>query len=221
MPKKWYERGGTQDPVEGARGPRAIPVVVLVLLACLLVFLVARWWLPAMARALMVGDPAVHADAILVLGGGNGSRQDLAIEFYRAGLAPIIISSGERPLLPGFEQSYAEVAALYMADRGVARDAILLLPLTTSTQDEAAFSLRLAQEQGWHTVLVITDNYHTRRSKWTFQHAYRGSGITVVVVPATPDWLAIDGWWKQERSLLAVLEEYEKMIFYLLRGYLI
>jgi uncharacterized SAM-binding protein YcdF (DUF218 family) len=205
MPKKWYERGGTQDPVEGARGPRAIPVVVLVLLACLLVFLVARWWLPAMARALMVGDPAVHADAILVLGGGNGSRQDLAIEFYRAGLAPIIISSGERPLLPGFEQSYAEVAALYMAERGVARDA----------------SLRLAQERGWHTLLVITDNYHTRRSKWTFQHAYRGSGITVVVVPATPDWLAIDGWWKQERSLLAVLEEYEKMIFYLLRGYLI
>jgi len=221
MPKKWYERSGTADPTEATRGPRTVPALVLVLLACFLVSLAARWWLPFMARALMIDEPVNHADAILVLGGGDGSRQDRAVEFYRAGLAPVIISSGEKPLLPGFEQSYAEVGALYMVARGVPRDAILLLPLSTSTFDEAAFSLRLAQERGFRSLLVVTDNYHTRRSKWTFGHAFRRSGIEVTIASATPSWLPIDSWWKYERSLLAVLEEYEKLIFYLLRGYLI
>ena len=119
MPKKWYERNGTADPAEATRGPRTVPTLVLVLLACLLVFLAARWWLPVMARVLMVDEPVVPADAILVLGGGDGSRQDRAIEIYRSGLAPIIISSGEKPLLPGFKESYAEVGALYMVERGV------------------------------------------------------------------------------------------------------
>jgi len=221
MPKKWYERSGTEAAPEGARGLRAIPGLALALLACLLVFLAARWWLPAMARLLMVDEAAMPADAILVLGGSDGSRQDRAIELYRAGLAPTVVSSGEKPFLPDFEQSYAELGALYMAERGVPRDAILLLPLSTSTHDEAIYSLRLAQERGWHTLLVVTDNYHTRRARWTFAHAYQGSGVTVVLVSATPEWFPIDGWWKQERSLLAVMEEYEKLVFYLLRGYLI
>ena len=221
MPKKWYERSGTADPTEATLGPRAVPTLVLVLLALLLVFLAARWWLPTVARALMVEEPATPADAILVLGGGDGSRQDRAVEFFRAGLAPVVISSGEKPLLPGFQESYAELAALYMVERGVPRDAILLLPLTTSTSEEAAFGLRLAQERGFRSLLVVTDNYHTRRSKWTFDKAFRGSGIEITIVSATPTWLPVDSWWKHERSLLAILEEYEKIVFYLLQGYLL
>ena len=191
------------------------------LIALLLALVLARGlWLPLVARALIVDQPPNHADAILVLGGGDGSRQDRAIELYQQGYAPLLISSGESPLLPDYDESYAALGANYMVARGIPREAILLLEETTSTQEEAAQSLQLAREQGFTSLLVVTDQYHTRRAWMAFRRAYRGSGLQTTMVAATSQWFDVAHWWQSERSLIAVIEEYEKFVYYLLRGYI-
>ncbi|MHB1293468.1 MAG: YdcF family protein [Anaerolineae bacterium] len=196
-----------------------LAAIVLMILA-LAPLLWPPGWMPAFARILVVDQAPTPADAILVLGSGDGSRQDRAIALYGQGLAPVVISSGERPLLPGVWQSYAEIAADYMVERGVPREAIVLFEDTASTRDEALAARTLAEQSGYTALIVVTDAYHTRRSALTIRHVFRGSPIRITMVAAPTPWFDATSWWTSERSLLAVLEEYVKFGFYVLKGYI-
>ncbi len=218
MRTRWYQRPDTNLP--RSRSPRnwRLPIAIALVL---LVILSYRWWLAGLAHVLWVDQPPMQADAILVLGGGDGSRQDRAIALYRQGWAPLIISSGEKPFLPDFERSFAELGADYMVARGIPREHILLIPATTSTYDEAIASLALARERSFVSLIIVTEHYHSGRSSLTFHHVYRGTNIRLTFVSAYPAWFDGEAWWTNERSLLAVCEEYEKLIYYLLKGYLL
>jgi uncharacterized SAM-binding protein YcdF (DUF218 family) len=218
MPRKWYQR--TDSDWSQRHPPGSPPVGVLVLILLVVLVISHRLWMPAVARVLFVDELPTHADAIFILGGGDGSRQDRAIALYKEGLAPLVISSGEAPKLPDSQRTFAEVGADYMLARGVPAQSILLMGETTSTYDEAQASLELAKARGFSTLLVVSDHYHLGRSRLVFRHVFRGSGIRPIFVAANPNWFDANAWWTQERSLLAVFEEYEKLLFYLLRGYL-
>jgi uncharacterized SAM-binding protein YcdF (DUF218 family) len=217
MPK-WYERTG--DSGRGSSGPSRRQGCLLSLVVFVLLVVFARLWLPLLAYVLVMDQPPVNADAIMIMGGGNGSRQDKALELYRAGWAPLIISSGEAPWIPGFSRSYAEIAADYMIAAGVPRQDILLAPDTTSSIEEAVYALALARERGLSSLLVVTDHYHTLRTSLTFRQTFRGSGITLTFVAARPAWFDMSIWWCSERPLVAVFEEYAKLTYYLFKGYL-
>lgn len=219
MSSKWYQR---PDSNWAQRGRRRFPLGLLTTIILLLLLILGhRWWLPWLARALFVDQAPQRADALLILGGGDGSRQDRAIALYQEGLAPLIISSGERPYLPDFQRTFAEIGADYLIARGVPAESILLLEGTTSTYDEALASLNLAREWGLTSLIVVSDHYHLRRANLTFRRVYRGSEISLTFVAAHPSWFDVNAWWTQERSLMAVFEEYEKLVYYLLKGYLI
>lgn len=215
---RWYQR--RQDG-SGARGRLGCQAYLIA--GFLLAFLLAashRLWLPLAARALIVDQPPEPADAILVLGGGDGSRCLRALQLYSVGWAPVIITTGEAPHIPGESRTRAEISADYLVEQGVPREAILLINEATSTRDEATMSLQLAQERGYRTLLVVTDSVHTRRASLAFRHVYRKSGVRAVFVAAYPEWLDVRSWWTEERSVLVVLEEYVKLAFYLLKGYI-
>ena len=48
---------------------------------------------------------------------------------------------------------------------------------STSTRENAVFSLQMAQERGWSSVLVVTSPFHQRRSQWTFLKAAKDLGL--------------------------------------------
>ena len=81
--------------------------------------------------------------------------------------------------------------------------------------------LALARERGWRTLLVVTAEHHSRRAWLTFRKAYRGSGVDVVLIAARGEWYDPGSWWQEERTFLAVWEEYLKLAYYLARGYLV
>lgn len=210
------------DPEPIWRRRRRVSRTALLALAAaaFLVYLLHPAWLPLVARALIAGEEPRSADAILVLGGGGDERLAQGLRLYEEGLAPVLVTSGEAPYLPDFDTSFAELGADYLARRGVRREVILTLPATTSTYDEALQSLALARERGWKTVLVVTSDYHTGRAGLIFRRIYRGSGVQVCMVAASSDWFTPETWWQRERPVLAVAEEYEKLVYYLLKGYL-
>lgn len=199
-----------------------MPRGLLVALAVVVLLVIGhRPLLSALGRALIVDEPSAPADAILVLGGGGGSRHDKAIELYRSGLAPTIISSGDKVELPGFDKTYAEYGVDYMVVRGIPREVIQVQNGVTSTREEALAVLESSKQQGYRTLIVVTDNYHTGRARLTFRQVFHRTGIRLIFIAATPDWVDWKRWWMEERSLLAILQEYIKLIFYLFKGYLI
>lgn len=215
---KWYRR---QD-ARHARRERPGCLFWTILGAAVLLLLVIghRLWLPGIAQLLIVDQPPEEADAILILGGGDGSRCAKALELYRQGFAPMIITSGEKPDMPDFDTSRAQLSANYMMARGVPQETILLLPNTTSTHDEAVESRRIAEERGYHALLVVTDPFHTRRTYLAFRRTFRDAKIRFLVIASTPDWWDARSWWTRERSFLAVLEEIIKLAFYLYHDYI-
>lgn len=177
-------------------------------------------WLTAIARFLIVSESPQAADAILVLGGGSGEREQSATRLYLESYASYIITSGKQHMTPGEERSFAEISAVYVQSQGVPEQAILLLSETESTRDEAVDSLALLREKGWRSLIVVSDPFHMRRSAWAFKKVYQGSEIRLTFVAAPDSWFRLERWWTRERELIAVTQEYEKLLLYLLKGWL-
>jgi uncharacterized SAM-binding protein YcdF (DUF218 family) len=75
------------------------------------------------------------------------------------------------------------------------------------------------EERGWRTGLLVTDPYHARRSLWTFRTTLAGTALDVSPAPVVDGWFSADHWWQTEDGFVAVDEEYIKLVYYLLRGY--
>lgn len=195
-------------------------IVALGIGSLLFLCLTHSLWLTDLARLLIVSEPPRSVDAILVLGGGSGEREQAGAQLYLEGYALRVITSGKTHLTPGEKRSFAEISAANVRELGVPEQAILQLADTDSTRDEAVDSLALAKSKGWRSLIVVSDPFHMRRSAWAFRKVYQGSGIALTFVSAPDSWFRLDRWWTRERELIAVTQEYEKLLLYLLNGWL-
>jgi len=182
-------------------------LVLLVLLAILAVLYVLRHPLLRAAGEFWVVDERPQAsDAILLLSFDNFSadRATRAAELYHSGWAPRVVASGV------MLRRYATVADLMQRDlveRGVPAEAVVRVSHTAdSTREEALVLRQLVAERGWHRVLVVTSNYHTRRTRYIFRRVFP-SGIEVRVVAARDSGYDPEHWWQSRYGTKAFLHE--------------
>lgn len=177
----------------------AAPVAIFILL-----------W--ALGGFLVVGDPIQSADAVVVLSGGDDARLQEAVWIYQSGLASHLlitetgtIPEGGGPRASALLQRQAESA-------GIAADAIwTTLGKSASTWDEASAVLQFCQGKGLNGVLVVTDPYHTRRTRLIFRSVFSDSEIGVLVRPARGHWYRSSTWFFSLRGWQATLVEYAKL----------
>ncbi|MBM4423841.1 MAG: YdcF family protein [Chloroflexi bacterium] len=173
-------------------------------------------WLPLIARALIVDEPLQKADAIVVLGGGNGERDATAARLWAEGWAPIIITTGDKIPLPGLpDATWATLSLAELLRLGVPESAIIAIDGSSSTCDDA----RLAVAQlpsGAKRVIIVTDPFHTRRAEWLFQKG--AAEADVITAAANPSWFDPDRWWTEDRGIIVVGQEYVKLGINLLKG---
>jgi uncharacterized SAM-binding protein YcdF (DUF218 family) len=148
----------------------------------------------------LVEDPPEKADAIFLLGDDNypADRATRAAELYHEGWAPRIVASGR------FLRPYASIAELMqhdLVDRGVPHDAVQRMPsLAGNTREEAVLLRRLADRQHWRRVLVVTSNYHTRRTRHIYIRVFRDSA-DVRVIAARDGGYTPAQWWRSRTGL--------------------
>lgn len=85
----------------------------------------------------------------------------------------------------------------------------------TSTFDEALDAHAFAKENNWKRIIIVTDNFHTRRALHAFEKVFQGSGIVVQASGAANDIFSSENWWKSDRGILAYFSETIKFPIYL------
>jgi uncharacterized SAM-binding protein YcdF (DUF218 family) len=176
-------------------------LVVLCFLCMLFALYLVRGPLLRLAGGFWIVDEApAKADAIILLGDDNfnADRAARAAQLYRAGWAPRVVASG-RYLRP-----YASIAELEehdLEDRGVpASDVVRFTQKAENTRDETAALAQLISSRGWKRVLLVTSNYHTRRSRYLAERQFP-AGTTLHVVAAPDSDYDPQDWWRTSNGL--------------------
>jgi uncharacterized SAM-binding protein YcdF (DUF218 family) len=180
---------------------------ILFFIGFLVVLFVARHPLMRFAGQFWVIDePAAQSDAIIVLGDDNyaGDRSFHAADLYREGVAPIVVASGR---LLRRNSGMAEVMQRDLESFGV--PAASIVPLTSraeNTREEAGEVARLIRDRGWKRVIVVTSNYHTRRTRFIYGRVLP-SKVTFRVSSARDSEFDPSRWWETRQGQKLFLTE--------------
>jgi uncharacterized SAM-binding protein YcdF (DUF218 family) len=201
-PKRESERGGIITN---------LVVLVFVLALCAVVYFARHPIMRFMAESWIVDEPAAHADAIVVLGDDNfyGDRATHASELFRQGVAPEIVASG-RKLRP--DAGVGELIAHDLAERGIPKDKIVVFNQETdSTREEAEAVAKLAVLHHWKSLVIVTSNYHTRRTRYIYGKVMP-AGISVSVASARDGEFDPERWWEKRKSIKFFTREWAGMV---------
>ena len=160
-------------------------------------------------------DAISQADAIVVLGGDGGDffRVQQAVDLFNEGHAPVVVFSGGISLKDaGLACSSAQLSLEAAQELGLPNGAAIIASEAQSTYDEALNLSRLAQQRRWHSLIVVTDLFHTRRTARTFRTLLPD---TTIYLSAAPDpRYDASRWWQTEEGLVTVFNEVIKLAFY-------
>ena len=131
-------------------------IAVIALVTAVAVF---AWFYPE--KFLCVDSGRVSADVIVVLGGGSHERPLRAAELFKQHAAPRIILTGV-----GDDQINRKL----LIEAGVPASAIQVEGKSTTTRENAGFTLKLLRAENLHSAILVTSWYHSRRSLKTFEH---------------------------------------------------
>lgn len=189
---------------------------VFVLLG-LTAFLLRKPLLREAGNFLVVEDAPVATDAIFVLSGEAEERCTKAAELWTIFGGRVIPTGagvdGEIAAL-GLDVKDAQINRRSLMRHGVDSTAIVPLPAGTSTWEESLYILAYCQAFGLDDITVVSSKFHTRRMGWVFRKRMAGHGIRVRIMGADPIGYTVGAWWKSEKGLIFVNNEYIKLLYY-------
>ncbi|MFZ1935459.1 MAG: YdcF family protein [Thermoguttaceae bacterium] len=195
----------------------------LVALLLAVVVLAACWaayprLLRAAASWLDVGQRPHKADYVMLLNGGENSRPFAAAALVKGHWARRVLvaeTAASPEVIDGIVPPYHEINRRVLLSRGVAAADVAILPsAAASTYDEAAALVAFLRDKPNARVLVVTNDCHTRRSRWVFARVLGDRGWRVSFVSAPSDEFPMDRWWQSQVGLLSIVTEYLKLAFY-------
>ena len=131
------------------------------------------WWVGR-------SDQARAVDAIVVLGvaqyDGRPSPQlqarlDHALALWQEDLSPLVITTGGNQ--PGDRFTEAETSANYLIEGSIDGSLVVAVPAESIVQENSGSTTResliavrdIMQSRGLHSILIVTDPYHSLRSR--------------------------------------------------------
>ena len=148
-----------------------LAVAFLVILSA--IYLAHPLYLKALGNFLVVSDPLVKADAIVVLDGDPMDERLLhSVKLWRSGYASKVILSARLAKWQTYEDypSWRHARKLKMFPEDTLSVAA---HKADSTREEAQYFLRFVRQQGFKKVIIVTSNYHTWRTKRVYEKEWR------------------------------------------------
>ena len=160
------------------------------------------------------------ADALVVLSGNIETRLPLAVDLYRRGYAPRILVTQPKPISAVDEKirlnAWRTRAVLELLEAPCELETVPSLKGgVTSTFDEAHDLRDWAQKHACRRLIIITDDFHTRRALHAFKKAFRGTGIAVEAAGAPNTIFSEADWWRSDMGISTYVLEGVKYVVYL------
>ncbi len=156
------------------------------------------------------------SDAIIVISGDEQlARFREGVRLFKDGMGQYLVFSGAAR---DNGTSNADVMRELAVAAGVDQSAILEDPLGEDTWGNAVYTRGLLEQRGARSAILVTSPYHARRAKMTFDAAYTGTGIKLVV-HAAPDseWRKLS-WWRDPETRRLTFSELQKLLYITLTG---
>ncbi len=165
--------------------------------------------LAALGSYLVVEDQPKQADIALVLAGDQlGNRILRAAELVRQGYVPKVLVSGPGPVYGLYE---CDLAIPFAVKAGYPESYFIHFEhMAHSTQEEAQDAAAELKKLGARHVLLVTSDYHTRRSARIFRAA--APDIEFTMIPAHDQYFSAGGWWHNREGEKTFLVEWEKTL---------
>ena len=174
-----------------------------------------------LGKFLVQSDKLEKADAIAVFSGDNGPRTEKGVELLKEGYADYLILSGGKVY---DDVTMAELMKNHAIKLGVDESKILIDDESATTNENADFTADIIEENNFKSVIVVTSDYHTRRSKLAMEKALEdtlidGEKVSVSVTPSKEEKFTTK-WWTSGNSVIMVISEYLKLAGYWVKGYI-
>lgn len=149
------------------------------------------------------------ADGIVVLTGA-ASRIPDAIELLNT-------SKGQRVLITGVHRTTTakEIATLTSLNERVFRCCVDLDRSALNTLGNAIETRRWARERNFHSLIIVTSNWHMPRAIAEIEHQIPDA--TLIPYPVVSEKIKGEPWWSHSGTARLLLSEYLKYVFAVVR----
>lgn len=190
-------------------------------MVCLGVLALASLWLfpptqvlTNLGKFIIHADPMEKVDAIVVLSGGGLPRLKEAAEIYKENKGGFVVLT-ETGIITDKYGDLSQIEKTQLTEMGVQSRYILITEThVDTTTDEALVVRRLVSKNGFKSIIVVTDTFHTMRTYMIFQDTFKGRDTKIVVRPVRDDWYTAATWWKSLHGWQVTIQEYSKLIGY-------
>jgi hypothetical protein len=163
------------------------------------------------AGRFLVVDKPEKSDAIVVLAGETNFRPARALELLRQGWAPRVFMNAEtRNLI--YDQQLIDIARKYASSLPEANRVSVCPIVSFSTNAEVDDVMRCLKPLDAHRVLIVTSEFHTRRSLMIFRHRLPQYYFSVAAA-RNPAQFG-EAWWTNREWAKTTLDEWMKMFWW-------
>jgi uncharacterized SAM-binding protein YcdF (DUF218 family) len=186
----------------------------------------ATWLMPTriltpVAQFLDVSEPPRPVDFVLILNGDPETRPFAAAAMVKAGFAKTVLLTHQQLTLEsgnvqsGGTLSEFELTRQVLLARGVPAADIQILPGEIgSSFDELKKLAEFLNERPEATVAVVTNYFHTRRSRWVLRRLLGEQADRVSFVGVPRERVDDATWWRSKMGCAIYLTEYPKFAYY-------
>lgn len=179
-----------------------------------------RYW----ASIIMIDEQPKKSDAIVVLAGGDPGRAWEAADLYHGKLGGYVVLTKDQPTvdedrLRQYGIELVDGRGNYMRvlrGLGVPEENIITVEKPVEdTFTELERIRELFEERKWKSLIIVTTNYHTRRTRLTARYVL-GPKFDLAVVASKHGGFNPDAWWRNNADVRTLLIEFQKLVAYTL-----
>ncbi|MEZ2457699.1 YdcF family protein [Salinicoccus roseus] len=176
---------------------------ILIILMCIILLLIVISLIDSFDHG--YSDEPIESDLIVMLGGGEAARMQMAASLYHEGYADYVL------ITPVIESDdYNQSSALAM-EYGIPEEALILEYEANSTYTNVTITMDIMNRLDMDSALIVTSDWHIKRSKYIYDKLNDGS-FEFRYISALP---MQDGRWNESGDAFYIwYSEYIKLWVY-------